>query len=424
MKIRIVKGAMKIHSKGDIVFHTFDGDMEFNAQGKNIWHGEKGNEVGKYEYIETQEDTAVTEIECVTELDDGSSNDGTGVNTQKGVLYNNTYVFRVKEFSNGTPKNHRSIKWKISYTDPETNIYEDNILEDKAYRGRELRVTFTSNAHCGGNLEVKAFISDDKTEGLFPVFMHNRFRWFDREILKKDTKERMYTGENINQGDSSICGVAVIGYFLAIQKPKEYEKLVLELHRKGEVTVSSTNYRIILDEDEHLTKVKETDVEYPKKMSYADFIFLFSIKDYLNNIFDYDPDGPNAGGIIEGGTGLTLPNEVESMMKHILNYNSIKDETNLITSKWQNTYSSVEELKYLLENGYSISLLIDVDNFINKKKSAISYPKHWVGLNDIFVDTVNEKISVKVFTWGITDKLWTVSFDVFKDGYYGYVAGK
>ena len=96
--------------------------MEFNAQGKNIWQGEKGNEVGKYEYIETQEDTAVTEIECVTELDDGSANDGTGVNTQKGVLYNNTYVFRVKEFSNGTPKNHRSIKWKISYTDPRDKI--------------------------------------------------------------------------------------------------------------------------------------------------------------------------------------------------------------------------------------------------------------------------------------------------------------
>lgn len=28
MKIRIVKGTTKISSKGDIVFHTFGGDME------------------------------------------------------------------------------------------------------------------------------------------------------------------------------------------------------------------------------------------------------------------------------------------------------------------------------------------------------------------------------------------------------------
>lgn len=53
MKIRIVKGTTKISSKGDIVFHTFGGDMEFNAGQRNIWHGEKGNEVGNYEEMDT-----------------------------------------------------------------------------------------------------------------------------------------------------------------------------------------------------------------------------------------------------------------------------------------------------------------------------------------------------------------------------------
>lgn len=416
---------------GDIIEKIGGRDLSF-AKGEIINSGSSVIQIGKEKGVSfgtpspppSLEETQVREIECLTELDDGSVNDGTGKNTQKGVLYNKTYKFRVKEYTKGNPQIYNNIKWKISYTNPDTEEYIDNILQNKNCVGEELKVIFNSSYYCGGYLEIKAYISNEYTEGTFPVFMHNRFRWFDREVLKKDLEKRMHTGENINQGDSSICGVAVIGYFLAIQKPKEYEKLVLDLHRKGEAIVSSTNYRIILDKDEHLTQLKETDIEYPKEMSYADFIFLFSIKDYLNNIFDYDPDGPNAGGIIEGGTGLTLPNEVESMMKHILNYNSIKDETNLITSKWQNTYNSVEELRHLLENGYSIGLLIDVDNFINNKKSTISYPKHWVGLNDIFVDTINEKISVKVFTWGITDKLWTVSFDVFKDGYYGYVAGK
>lgn len=49
MKIRIVKGTTKISSKGDIVFHTFGGDMEFNAGQRNLWHGEQGIEIGEYE---------------------------------------------------------------------------------------------------------------------------------------------------------------------------------------------------------------------------------------------------------------------------------------------------------------------------------------------------------------------------------------
>lgn len=48
------------------------------------------------------------------------------------------------------------------------------------------------------------------------------------------------------------------------------------------------------------------------------FVFQFLLKDYSNDIFDYNPDNPNSGSMIEGGTGLTLPSEVEGMMKNIL----------------------------------------------------------------------------------------------------------
>lgn len=49
MRIKIVSGQTKITSKGDIVFNTFDGDINFTAGGKNIWHGEKGIFIGEYE---------------------------------------------------------------------------------------------------------------------------------------------------------------------------------------------------------------------------------------------------------------------------------------------------------------------------------------------------------------------------------------
>ncbi|MCX8523668.1 hypothetical protein OF897_07000 [Chryseobacterium formosus] len=126
----------------------------------------------------------------------------------------------------------------------------------------------------------------------------------------------------------------------------------------------------------------------------------------------------------ERGTDLTLPHEVEAMMKNILAYTDIKDETNLATSKWSSTKSSAEELLDLLKTGYSIGLLINVDNFKHNKKSIFSTPSHWVGLRGISLDESNEEISVNVFTWGNINKTWVMSFAVFKDGYFGYVAGK
>lgn len=74
--------------------------------------------------------------------------------------------------------------------------------------------------------------------------------------------------------------------------------------------------------------------------------------------------------------------------------------------------------------GYSIGLLINVDNFKYNKKSIFSIPNHWVGLRGIQLDENNENISITVFTWGNTNKVWSISYDVFKDGYFGYVAGK
>lgn len=64
MKIRIVKGTTKISSKGDIVFHTFGGDMEFNAGQRNLWHGEMGNEVGNYEEMEFSDFPSPVRFEC------------------------------------------------------------------------------------------------------------------------------------------------------------------------------------------------------------------------------------------------------------------------------------------------------------------------------------------------------------------------
>ena len=375
------------------------------------------------------EPTQVKSIKLLTDLDDGAANDGSGTIKEKsGILFDKEYEFIVESFTNDEPADMNLIKWAVSFTDSETGKYYENILKNPAF-GKSITIDFTDTTTCGQTLIVKAYINNAEEEGQLPLFKHNRFRFFDREIIKNEVQNRMYTGKNIDQGESSMCAVALIGYFLAIENPVQYENIALNLHRKGEAIISNSNYLIKLDKDDHLIDVKNSDKKYPndsnnKKMTFADFVFLFSIKDQLNTVFDYDPDGPSSGEFVEGLTGLTLPNEVEGMMKNILCYTDVKDKTNLVTSKWASAIESVNELTENLKLGYKIALLIKCDNFQKNTKSFFTVPDHWVGLNGISVNESNEEITVVVFTWGNISKVWTMSFESFEDGYFGFVAGK
>jgi hypothetical protein len=80
-------------------------------------------------------------------------------------------------------------------------------------------------------------------------------------------------------------------------------------------------------------------------------------------------------------------------------------------------------LQKKLTDGYKIGILIDSDNFTKNFKSKFTVPTHWVGLLNITNNEKLEQISITVFTWS-SIRVWTVSYDVFEDGYFGYVGGK
>ena len=72
--------------------------------------------------------------------------------------------------------------------------------------------------------------------------------------------------------------------------------------------LSNTNYKIKIDSDGHLLDYKTTDKEYPEQSDYSyssnsyppieeiDFVFMLTIRDFLNNVWDYDPNNENSGG--------------------------------------------------------------------------------------------------------------------------------
>ncbi len=411
-----------------MLFNAREGGVEFNSA-KNITHsaGEKV-EYGTYEEIILEKKNNayhVKKIE-VLDLDEGSENGGN--NKKLGLIHGKKYTLRAEKFvDNKNPKDENTIKWEYSY------ISDNGEIVLGAFKKTGIEVTFKTDdlELCGKNITFYAYIENKEIEASLDVFHHYRFRWFDRQKIIIETGLRANVSSTIDQGASSLCGIAVVGYYFAKEQPKIYSEFILNMHRTGKAIISTNNYKVEIDKDEHLIDYKESDIKYPKssnrkdKILTADFIFLVVLKDFLNIAFDYDPDSENSGGIVEGVTGLTLPSEVATVMKNISNYNNVIDETNLVTSKWQSASNSADELEKKITQGYKIALLIDADNFTENKIDLVSWskPTHWVGLLNIVDNKKLKELNVTVFTWN-SIRTWTVSHDAFKNGYFGYVAGK
>jgi len=416
---KTTKRAHHMYSEGSIVFNSGKTITEVGEENGIIFAEPK--DAPKKEGVKE----SVKEIELLTPLDDGSANDQSG-GLQKGMIFGKTYQFKIKSYTKEAPKDKSIIKWMLKYHSLSQNKWIEIPL---SLKGDTVKITMNDEDMCGRFAYIRAYINDSETEGELKVWKHNRFRWFDRNQLKQEIEDRIINSSLIDQGGSSMCGIAVVGFNFAREQGEAYRNFVLDIHRMGKAKNQLTGYELLIDQDEHLLKYKLTDARYPsdstsvKKMAVADFIFLICIKDNLNLIFDYDPDGANAGGLVEGGTGLTLPNEVASIMRNIANYQDVINDTNLITSRTRGASIWAKKLQDKLNQGYRIGLLIDSDNFSKNKKSTFTVPTHWVGLININSNDTTELVDVEVYTWGGTRK-WILSYDVFKDGYFGYIAGK
>jgi hypothetical protein len=381
---------------------------------------------------EEQENCYAIETIEILDLDEGSDNKGNG-GTEEGMIYGKEYKLKVKKyFDNKKPKDLETINWGFTY-DP-----EDGSVVVGAFKEKGEEVTFKADdlELCGKMIIFYAYIENKEQEASLEVPHHYRFRWFDKSKISSQLSRRKYSPWDIDQGGSSLCGVAIVGYYLARDNFDVYKSFVENMHSKGEATFNNTNYKVEIDSDEHLLNYKTTDKEYPTKSDYSyttksyppieeiDFVFMLTIKDYLNDVWDYDPNNESSGGTVEGTTGLTLPFEIKQMFKNINGYSTIENDTNLVTSKWSKASKSASKLKGLLSNKENIALLISADNFTKNSKPRVTVPTHWVGLQAIKDDTKNKEITVTVYTWSKKRKQWTVSYDAFVDGYFGYVSGK
>ncbi|WP_341677607.1 DUF2345 domain-containing protein [Niveibacterium sp. SC-1] len=129
--------------------------------------------------------TEVRAISLDSPLDDGSANDGSGTNTQKGMVFGHTYAFSVKSYTNNAPSDLGTIKWKLRYTSPASSK-NTQIEKFLVATGDKVEITIRDRDMCGCDVAIIAYIEDPDGGGSLTLFQHNRYRWFDS---KKNDKQ-------------------------------------------------------------------------------------------------------------------------------------------------------------------------------------------------------------------------------------------
>jgi hypothetical protein len=209
-KLRYVKGNIVNIVGGKT--KIFANEIEISSN-KNIIYNAPKHSYGEPEDPPKKvSKTRVKEIELLTPLDDGSKNDKSG-GLQKGFVFDKTYEFKVKSYSNSAPVATSLIKWMIKYHSLAQNKWIETPLNVK---GDNVKITLNEKEMCGRFVSVRAYIDDPETEGVLKIWKHNRFRWFDRMLVDDEITERTDKGSPwlVNQSGTSLCGMACIFIFV------------------------------------------------------------------------------------------------------------------------------------------------------------------------------------------------------------------
>jgi hypothetical protein len=451
------KGQVRFSSTKKITIHAFDGDANFRAATKNIWDGgENGIFEGNYVApVKTPSKDAVKEIELLTALDQGSANDKSG-KYQDGMIFGKTYHFKVKSYVQNPPANITDIKWMLKYHSLSQNKWVEIPLSAK---GDSVKLTMNDEDMCGRFVYVRAYVKDPEIEGEYKQWKHNRFRWFDRTIVYKQIMNRATDPWKINQGHSSLCGMAALYYAMAKRDPKAYEKLAKELFRTGEYTIGSY---IIKPHDKALSMydTKPTESNYQAMdMPEIDWIVLATTrsKESLNSQFVYTGF---ENGNMDMLKAVNWPDMLTRMCKEIAGFSSaeaidlglvqIANKKGL-SGKLNDSIgeSDILNLKIIdrkYKEGHTILMMIDssmIDDEPGYNLKDLTTDSHWVvyegGLN--FIDVGESKfVGFRIYTWGydpntqideaghaakstktLIYKNQRINIESFKSNYYGYI---
>ncbi|MEM0940633.1 MAG: DUF4280 domain-containing protein [Bacteroidota bacterium] len=388
------------------------------------------------------ENYAVETIE-ILDLDEGSANDGLG-NTQKGMIHGKDYTLRVTKFlDNKEPEYMNFINWEFSY------ITENGSLVIGVLRETGKEVIFKADDLnlCGVSVKFYAYINNKGQEACLEVFHHYRFRWFDRKIVLRQATDRKRNAWMINQGGTSLCGMACIFYLLAKNHPSGYYDLVDKLHKRGEVT---HNGYIVEPHENAKKEMYDTDPatsnDYPR-IPEADWITMATTRSKESDFGYVGKEGQDASAI-------NWPWLMINLGKNLLGYNIVKMDLYKINKSYlRDSFGSNEKVRILegdintdYQNGYKIFMMIDADMVKRYPGENYSWDDfgeyHWVVYEGNLrllnsngsIETNYDKVSMIeffVYTWGelrdgqtrdgVLMRKIHLTKDQFRANYYGYL---
>lgn len=393
------------------------------------------------------DDIEVEKIELSEKLSDGSANDGTGINLQKGLIFGNTYTFRVTKFINGQPKTITTINWEIKYHSLKQNKivtltsksfsyylrFDKNSLYDEKGNHPEMEDL------CGRMIFVRAFIKNKNLSNRLEIWHHNRFIYIDRQVLEEEILERQISPWLINQIGTSLCGPASIFYIFAKYNFLEYYKFTKELFRTGKAKYY--NYEVTPHKKAYaMFEMSPDSKNWPKnkkgkKIAEVDWLTLASLRSSANDVLGvYKGDNDDT-------TAVNWPKMMVRLCEDFLGYKDVQGLNLYSRKKFTKDHNTIGKLINKINseigNGCKLMLLIDSDLLIDDVSFDLEY--HWVVLETpiksiVEFDDENEiikKIDFVVFSWGtnIFNKKERylnspISYEHFMNNFYGYIKMK
>ncbi|WP_028888222.1 type VI secretion system tube protein TssD [Tenacibaculum ovolyticum] len=386
--------------------------------------------------VEKKEQYFVEEIK-IENLDEGSKNGGS--NKKLGIIYGKEYRLKVSKYKNNKlPNDNKTVKWSYSYTNAEGVATIGNIKQTGGI------ITFKTDDldFCGNNITFYAYIKNKENEASLEVFHHYRFRWFDREIIEQQIEERLKKPWKINQGRTSLCGMACLFYIFAKNDKQGYKKLVETLHRTGKSIHNGYTVEPSEDSKEEMYNTNpKTSKEHPW-IPEVDWITMATTRSKESSFGYTGKKGQDASAI-------NWPWLMTNLGKKLLGYKTVEMDYYKVNKSYVRDFFGSDEKVRILEedinkdyqNGYEICMMIDADMMYNKPDYDITDfgEYHWItyegnleilnskGKSETDYDEVTD-INFDIVTWGdfkrdkgIDKKKLRLSKASFRNNYYGYL---
>ncbi|WP_047790646.1 type VI secretion system tube protein TssD [Tenacibaculum mesophilum] len=363
----------------------------------------------------------------IENLDEGSSNGG--ANKKEGLIHGKEYILKVTKYKNDkVPKNSNTIKWSYDYTNAKGEIVEGSI------NAKGDKATFKANDldYCGNKITFYAYIESKENEAELEVFHHYRFRWFDRKRVLTQAQDRKVRPWRIDQGGTSLCGMACIFYLLAKKDPKGYYNLVEELHRIGETTYNK--YVVSPNSDSYkLYDVKPLSNDHPN-IPDVDWITM-AVTRNKESSFGY------TGKINQDASAINWPSIMTKLSEKLLACNDVSTEgvySSVIARRIsiKITEQKVDDINKQINKGYKLMLMIDSDLISDDGDTLFSsYQEfHWVVLEKTIrkiqawdsKGRIINNYDFKVYSWGSDSRYLKtqITWEHFAKNYYGYIKVK